>query len=107
MVENLEICGLEQSKLDPYIFIGDNVIAGMYVDNILMWSTDDTHIIDPAQMLNKEGVDQEEENDAAGFIGVKMTNTSRGMTVMTQEELVDRTVETIGLNVASSHIMSH
>ena len=40
MVEKLEACGCKQSELDPCLFIGANVIAVMYVDDILMWSTD-------------------------------------------------------------------
>ena len=83
-MKKLEVCGLEQSKLDPCLFIGNTVIAVMYVDNILMWSTDDIHMIDLARMLNKEGIDLEEENYAARFIGVKVTKTSRGMMVTTK-----------------------
>ena len=57
MVDKLEICGLEQSKLDPCLFIGDTVIVVMYVGDIVMWSTDENHRIDLAQLLNKEGDD--------------------------------------------------
>ena len=96
------MCGLEQSKLDPCLFIGDSVIAVMHVDNILMWSTDDNHMIDLERMLNKEGVDLEEENDAAGFLGVKMIKTPRSMMVTIQEGLVDRIVEAMGLGVDHS-----
>ena len=55
-------------------------------------------MIDLAQLLKKEGVDLEVENDATGVLGVKMTKTSGGMTVMTQEGLVDRIVEAMGLD---------
>ena len=41
MVGKLEFCGLKQIKLDPCLFIGDTVIAVMYVDDILMWYTED------------------------------------------------------------------
>ena len=67
MVEELAFCGLQQSKLDPCLFIGDTVIAVMYVENLLMWSTEDKHMIDLGQLLNKAGVYSEEENDAAGL----------------------------------------
>ena len=60
MVEKLELCGLKQSKLDPCVFIGDTVIAVMYVNNLLMWSTEDKHMIDLGQMLNKADIDIEE-----------------------------------------------
>jgi hypothetical protein len=59
MVEKLEFSGLKQSKLDPCLFIGDTVIAFMYMDNLLMWYTEDQHMVDLRQMLNKAGVDIE------------------------------------------------
>ena len=40
MAEKLELCGMKQSDLDPCLFIGSNCIAVMYVDDILMCSTD-------------------------------------------------------------------
>ena len=46
-------------------------------------------MIDLAQLLNKEGVDLEEENDAAGFLEMRMTKTSGYMMVMTQEHCHD------------------
>ena len=75
MVEKLEFCGLKQSKLDPCLFIGDTVIAVMYVDYILMWSTEDQNIIDLKKLLNTEVVDLEEGNYADEFLGVQLTKT--------------------------------
>ena len=60
MVDKLDFCGLKQSKLDPCLFTGDTVIAVMYVDDILMWSTEDQHMVDLGKLLNKNGVDLEE-----------------------------------------------
>ena len=40
MVEKIEFCDVKQRKLDTRLFIGDMVIAVMYVDDILMWSTE-------------------------------------------------------------------
>ena len=102
MVEKLEFCGLQQSKLDPCLFIGDTVIAVMYVDDLLMWSTEDNHMIELGQLLNKAGVDIEEENDAAGFLGVKLTKTPEGSMMMTQEGLIGRIIEAMGLDVEHS-----
>ena len=102
MVEKLVFCGLQQSKLDPCLFIGDTVIVVMYVHDLLMWSTEDTHMIDLGQLLNKAGVDIEEENDAAGFIGVKLTKTSTGSMMMTQDGLISRIIEAMGLDLEHS-----
>ena len=44
MVAKLATCKMKQSDLDPCLFIGENVIAVMYVDDCLMWSTDEAYI---------------------------------------------------------------
>ena len=62
MVEKLDTCGMKQSELDPCLFIGDNVIAVMYVDDILMWSTEEDHIYTLGDQLRNEGVELEEED---------------------------------------------
>ena len=102
MVEKLEVCGMKQSKLDPCLFVGDKVMAVLYVDNLLLWSTDDQHIIDLGNELNEVGVDLEEEDDVAGFLGVKLTKTPNGSMVMTQEGLTDRIIEAMGLDKENS-----
>ena len=73
MVEKLSTCGMKQSDLDPCLFISDTVIIVMYVDDILMWSTNEEHIFKLGDSLRAEGVELEEEDDAAGFLGVNMT----------------------------------
>ena len=41
IVGKLGFCGLKEIRLDLCLFIQDTVIVVMYVDNILMWSTED------------------------------------------------------------------
>ena len=57
MVDKLEFCGLKQIKLDMCLFIVDTVIAVMYVDDILRWSTEDQNMSDLTKLLNTEVVD--------------------------------------------------
>ena len=65
----LEIHGQEneifwpEAKLDPCLLIGDTVIAILYVDDVLMWSTRDQDMTDLGILLNKNGVDIEEARD--------------------------------------------
>ena len=99
MVEKLEFCGLKQSKLNPCLSPGDKVIVSVYVGNILMRCTEDQHMVDLGKLLNKEGSDLEEENDTAGFIGVKLTKTAGGLMIITQGGLIDRSIEAMGLDV--------
>ena len=99
MVEKLEICGMKQSDLDPCLFIGPNCIAVMYVDDILMWSTDVDNIYSLGERLREAGVDLEEEGDAAGFLGVKLSRVAgTRQLVMTQEGLITRVLDALGLD---------
>jgi hypothetical protein len=75
----------------------------MYVDDILMWSTHEDHIYALGDLLRAEGVDLEEEDDAAGFLGVNLVKDSvTGQMIMTQEGLIDRVIEALGLDIDKS-----
>lgn len=103
MTEKLIESGLNQSELDPCLFIGEKVIAVLYVDDILMWSTDAKHIYDLGDLLRSKGVELEEEGDAAGFLGVQLTRIEEtGQILMTQEGLTQRIIEALGLDVETS-----
>ncbi len=67
MVKKLEKCCTKQSSFDPCLFIGDSVKAVMYVDNILMWSPDEESIFELGRKLRKNGVELEEQDNAAVF----------------------------------------
>ena len=72
MTSNMELCGLVQSKMDPCHFIGKKFMAIIYVDNILFWAVNVNDIHDVAMELRKQGVDLEQEDDAAGYLGVTL-----------------------------------
>jgi hypothetical protein len=65
----LEQCDLEQSKFNPCLFIGTDVICVVYVDDLIFWSKDVLQINGVAMQLCKLGVDLEQKDDAAGFLG--------------------------------------
>jgi hypothetical protein len=44
-VEKMDICGMKQSKLDPRLFVGDHVIAILWVDDLLFWFKDKNHVL--------------------------------------------------------------
>ena len=44
ITEKLEKCGLQQSKFDPCLFVGPNVMCIVYVDNLIFWSRDVANI---------------------------------------------------------------
>ena len=55
----LQAVGLEQSKFDPCLFIGPDVICVVYVDDLIFWSRDVPRINHVAMELRKLGVDLE------------------------------------------------
>lgn len=68
-----------------------------------MWSTSEENIRELALKLNDEGVDLEEEDDAAGYLGVKLTKVPEtGQMIMTQEGLITRIIEALGLDTDKS-----
>ena len=98
LTEKLEACKLKQSELDPCLFVGTKVICVVYVDDLLFWSTSEKHIQALAVELRAEGVELEEEGDAAGFLGVKLTRQDKsGQISLTQIGLIDRIIESLGL----------
>ena len=61
------------------------------------------HIYELGTALRKLGVDLEEEDDATGFLGVKLTKVGEaGQIMMTQEGLTDRIIEALGLDTEIS-----
>ncbi len=70
-----------------------------YVDNLIFWSCNVAKINRVAMELCKLGVMLEQEDDAAGFLGVKMEcNSNTGLLEMRQTGLIVRVVEALGLD---------
>ena len=74
----MDACGMKQSKFDPCLFIGDTVIALCYADDILFRSKNEDNIHEVAMKLREAGVDLEQEDDAAGFLGVIIEKNKDG-----------------------------
>ena len=98
LTKKLEACGLQQSKLDPCLFIGTHVIVVTYVDDVLFWSDDEKHIYDLGTKLREANVDLEEESDAAGFLGVDLVRMPGGRIHMKQPGLIKRIIAALGFD---------
>ena len=95
----LETFGLKQSKLDPCLFVGPDVMFIVYVDDLIFWSPNMNNIDRVAIELCKLGVVLEQEDDAAGFLGVKLEHDSSiGLLEMKQAGLIGRVIEALGLD---------
>ena len=69
-----------------------------FIDDILFWSTDEAYIKELGVKLREQGLLLEQEDDAAGFLGVTMTKTEEGHLELKQTGLIDRIVEALGLD---------
>ena len=94
MTTKMKLYGMQHSKMDPCLFIGDKVIAIIYVDGILFWSVDKNDIHDLSMNLRLQGVELEQEDDAAGFLGVTLgRDEETGLMEMKQVGLIDRPIQ--------------
>ena len=90
---------MHQSKFDPCLFVGEKVMCIVYVDDLIFWARDEDDIHDLAMQLRDLGVDLEQEDDAAGFLGVTLErDESTGLMQMKQTGLTDRIIEALGLD---------
>jgi hypothetical protein len=95
----LQECGLEQSKFDPCLFIGPDVICVVYIDDLIFWSWEVLRINQVAMKLQDLGIDLEKEDNAAGFLGVTLDrDASTGPLEMKQTGLIKGVIEALGLD---------
>ena len=99
MTSKMELCGMVKSNMDPCLFVGKKVMAMIYVDDILFWSVNENDIPKKAMQLRKQGVNLEQEGDAAGFMGATLVhNEATGLMETKQVGLIDCVIETLGLD---------
>ncbi len=99
ITEKLESCGLEQSQFDACLFVGSKVICIVYIDNLIFWSKDTIEINNSAMQLHELGVDLEQEDDAAGFLGVMLEqDPETGLLKMKQTGLIRQVIKALGLD---------
>ncbi|KAL7528062.1 hypothetical protein ACHAWF_002423, partial [Thalassiosira exigua] len=91
------------SNLDPCLFVGEKVITVVFVDDILFWAKDEREIDYLALNLRNLGVDLEQEEDAAGFLGVRIKKNKDGLLEMKQERLIERVIEALELDAGTTN----
>ncbi len=75
------------------------MICVVYVDGIIFWSKDTGDINSSAMQLRELGVNLEQEDDAAGFLGVTLEwDPDTGLLEMKQTGLIKRVIEALGLD---------
>ena len=85
-------------ELDPCLFLGDKIVCIIYVYDLLFLGNDANDISAFAAKLCALGVNLEEEDDAAGFLGVTMHRNQDGSMELKQTGLIDWILEALGLD---------
>eukprot|EP00804_Cyclotella_cryptica_P013417 CCRYP_005165-RG/>CCRYP_005165-RG protein AED:0.32 eAED:0.32 QI:0/-1/0/1/-1/1/1/0/434 len=97
---HMEKHGLQQSSLDPCLFVGKSVIALCYVDDILFYARTDDAIDSLISKLKRDGLMIRKEGSAEGFLGVdvkSLGSASAPRLHLTQAGLAKRIVDALGL----------
>lgn len=68
--DRLEKHNVRQSTCDPCLFIGDDIVVVVYVDDLLLYAKDDKIIDKLIKDLHDDGVWIRKEGSAEGFLGV-------------------------------------
>jgi hypothetical protein len=98
--EKLELIGFESiADVDPCLFISDNVICLVYIDDTLFFSPKQEYIDQVIDKLHHEQeMDLEVEQDVAGFLGVHLDHDpSTGCIKLTQTGLIKHIIDTLGV----------
>lgn len=95
----LEAIGFKSLEdVDACLFVSDNVICLVYVDDTLFFSPKEGFIDEAINRLRERGMDLEVEGEVAGFLGVHIErNAEDGTIVLTQSGLAKRIVEALDI----------
>jgi hypothetical protein len=98
--EALEARGFVPSKTDPCMFVHKKMICLVYVDDCLFFGKDMSDIDKMIASL-KERFDLNEEDNVAGFLGIKLNYLENGSIQLLQDGLIERIGLALGLDEMS------
>ena len=90
--------GFKASEHDPCLYIKEDVICVIYVDDTLFFSKDPSKVDKVISNLQKLNFELTDEGDVDAFLGIKVEQLPDGTINMTQPELINRVITTLGLD---------
>jgi hypothetical protein len=99
--ENLLKCNYKQSEFDPCLFISDNVICLVYVDDCSFFSKNQSNIDKSIEAIRGTEMELNVEDDVAGFLGVHINHNDNGKVTLLQTGLINRVITAMGLDDAN------
>ena len=95
--EKLLKMGFYQSDSDPCLFISDDIICLIYVDDALLFHKNKLAMSALVDKMKIEGMLFREEESVAGYLGVHIDRKDDGTIHLTQQGLAERIVESLHL----------
>jgi len=86
-----------QSTSDPCLFMKEDCVYVVYVDDCLFFAQNQTIIDNVIEGIRDEGIALKKEDDVAGFLGVQLIKHKDGRIKRTQTGLIKRIISTMGL----------
>jgi Reverse transcriptase (RNA-dependent DNA polymerase). len=90
--------GFKQSQVEPCLFMKQDIVCLLYVDDTLFFSTDDKLIDKHISALQSLQFELTDEGDVDTFLGVKLTNNPDGSITMTQPAMTDQVPQSFRLD---------
>ena len=90
--------GFRQSEVDPCLFIKDDMILLVYVDDTLIFAKHQNTIECLITSLRSEFDLTDEGDNVKQFLGVKISHNQDGAIEMTQPHLIQQIIKQLGLN---------
>jgi len=101
LTKALEARGFVPSASDACMFVHDDMICLVYVDDCLFFAKEKGDIDKMIASL-KTTFDLREEDNVAGFLGIKMNYLDDGSIELRQDGLADRIINALGLDELSN-----
>jgi hypothetical protein len=96
--EKLLKMGFYQSESDPCLFISNDIICLIYVDDALLFYKNKLSMATLVDKMKSEGMLFREEESVAGYLGVHIDRKDDGSIHLTQQGLAERIVESLHLS---------
>ena len=88
--------GFKPSEIDPCLYIKDDIICLVYVDDTIFFAKEEKVIDDMITELQKD-FDLTDEGDVEAFLGIKIEHHTNGDISMSQPGLIDSILNDVGL----------
>jgi len=92
--------GFTPSLIDDCVFVRDDIIFIVYVDDGIFLGKDDSKLLDAIRDIQDSGLSIEDQGHQADYVGINIKKMKDGSSEFTQRALIDSIIEDVGLKDA-------